>query len=263
MSSLQPLITGDKWKEWGSTGRGMRERDYSDCTKNYQGEKEELLRASDILGTGMCQQELAGSPPAGSGQLSASAQVCPVDPWGRLVLGERKQPVLCQVLLWECGWAGLPGAPSRSCALCKTHVLQNQGSTLILTYLEEIIKIQSRSCSDKAKSRASMLLIFILVLQLFIFLDDFSALCILLCTDLSKVALWLLQSSISQSILLLFWVSHPFQVGCVMTINIIINMRGNISHNQEPSVWREMFIIHNLLGSVNQPGSLCYSIMHH
>lgn len=155
------------------------------------------------------------------------------------------------------------GSPGRSCALCKTHVLQNQGSTLILTYLEEIIKIQSRSCSDKAKSRASMLLIFILVLQLFIFLDDFSALCILLCTDLSKVALWLLQSSISQSILLLFWVSHPFQVGCVMTINIIINMRGNISHNQEPSVWREMFIIHNLLGSVNQPGSLCYSIMHH
>lgn len=43
------------------------------------------------------------------------------------------------------------------------------------------------------------------------------------------------QASPSQSCFY-FGCHSPFKWGAFMTINIIINMRGNISHNQEPSV---------------------------
>lgn len=66
---------------------------------------------------------------------------------------------------------------------------------------------------------------FILASQLFIFLDNFLALCILL----SKVASCLLHSSISQSILLLFWVSLPFEVGRIYHNRSASNTRGTYS----------------------------------
>lgn len=70
---------------------------------------------------------------------------------------------------------------------------------------------------------------FILASQPFIFLDNFLALCILLGTDLSKVASCLLQSSISQSILLLFWVSLPFEVGRIYHNGSASNTKGTYS----------------------------------
>lgn len=171
----------------------------------------------------MCQNGLAGSPPVQSGQswLSTDTPGLLYQPLSQAGAERRKAACL---LCWGAPlsrWMSRAActskqAPQAASVLCvEADVLWNQGSTLIFIYLGKVIKIKSRPCSEEAKSRASVPLIFILVLQPLIFLDDFSASCILLCTDLSKVASWLLQSSISQSILLLFWVPLPFQVGYV------------------------------------------------
>jgi len=94
-------------------------------------------------------------------------------------------------------------------------------------------------CSEKTKSKATVVAFggFTLVLQMILRLDlhtclavfqalcSFSAAC-WLCADLNKVVSCLLQSSVSQSVFLLFRVSLPFEVGCISYNGCASNMRG-------------------------------------
>lgn len=127
----------------------------------------------------------------------------------------------------------------------------NQASTLV-PYLEMLIKTWFQTYSEEAEPRASTVpaeefisvslddilpyLPFSFILQPFVSLGDCCDLWLLLSTPPARWPRGSFSQTSPSQILLLFWVSLPFQVGCVYHNGSVSNMRGNISHNQERSV---------------------------